>query len=320
LTWYDLVTTWYRDNPGPLRVSKHHKNKHVQNHLPNVTHVHRIQTVTQRRGNGLSHFPIPEVRMSQVLSRLKSLWVATESTFSEREDLPDPKYTSSTTEGNFHWRRVPAEDIKFEATQEYLERNVQLDTLGRVPGVIGAKGGTLSFKVGLYGYDEDLFTPYWAIHTLMEGSSLKRSAAPKSVSSLQTTTGWDATHFTLTGASTECKKGDIIALKYGNQFQLKRVVSVSGLTGPTATSVEYSPPTTNDERTAITAEGSGITVLLPSQYTLNNPMGGVSGFGSVSFILHGAAKYEMLCCRVCSAQADDFSQGTSNARVFLPGE
>jgi len=77
--------------------------------------------------------------MTTYLSRLKSLYVKAESTFNVSGFSGNP--TNSD--------RLEAEDLVWTPTQELIERPVQLDSLGSIGGVVGGKGGTISFKVGL---------------------------------------------------------------------------------------------------------------------------------------------------------------------------
>lgn len=74
------------------------------------------------------------------ISILKSLAVADEVAWS----------TAPTNQASY--ARIPAEDITWTPEEEFIPRAVQVATLGEaVSGVVGGKGGTVAFKVGLHG-------------------------------------------------------------------------------------------------------------------------------------------------------------------------
>jgi hypothetical protein len=91
------------------------------------------------------------------------------------------------------------------------------------------------------------------------------------------------------GSGPTFQKGDLIAIQNGSNFDLKRISSVS--TVGSATRLNFFPAYSSSSGLA------GASLVLASQYKLHNPMGGSSGFGTVSFVLEGASKYEILGCR-----------------------
>jgi hypothetical protein len=74
------------------------------------------------------------------LFNLKQLWVAQEATFSTDPSADGSGYTA-----------LHAQDIAFAPSQLHIDRPLQNHKLTKLPGVIGAKGGTLTFKMEVRG-------------------------------------------------------------------------------------------------------------------------------------------------------------------------
>lgn len=99
---------------------------------------------------------------------LKALAVATESTFGAHD----------TDQSNY--ARIPAEEIAFTPEQEHLARPVQSQTLGHhQTGIVGRKGGTLTFRIGLHGLQSaatGAASEYAWMKPLLEACGYTRSA------------------------------------------------------------------------------------------------------------------------------------------------
>lgn len=78
--------------------------------------------------------------MTKKLIKLRQIYAQRETTFNT-----DP---TGTAAAGF---RIEAQDINFAPAQDFLDRPVQMDVLGVAPGIIGGKGGKMSFKMGARG-------------------------------------------------------------------------------------------------------------------------------------------------------------------------
>jgi hypothetical protein len=113
------------------------------------------------------------------LTRLRELFMKTETTFNADVFNGNPASTY----------RLDAEDINFSPTQEFLERTVQLGTLGNISGLVGGKGGTVKFKLGLRstGNTTSPHAVDTALATALSGSAMQRFALAGTTGQADTT-------------------------------------------------------------------------------------------------------------------------------------
>jgi hypothetical protein len=126
--------------------------------------------------------------MTAYLSKLKSLFVRAESTFN----------TSAFGGNPINADRLEAESITWAPTRELIERPLQLDVLGGTAGVVGGRGGTISFKVGLSGCASGgPQSVGGALALVLAASSLRRLQQTNTTA----TGGADAGHIVLSSAT-----------------------------------------------------------------------------------------------------------------------
>jgi hypothetical protein len=209
------------------------------------------------------------------LFKLKSLFAIPETSFGTPETGP-----TSTMPPLEAWQRIPAEEIDWKPTEEYLEQNISIRSIGHVPGVIGARGGTLTFKVGLSGTHGGLAanrtTPGTGyIERLLLASCMSHVDELASQSVLS---GSDLTHLKVSNIS-NFETGGMVAVAVGTRVQIRMITDIDST----------EKVLTIDESVSAVPD----TVYTPLTYAVDD-----SSAGSVAFFVLGDGyQYTLRGCR-----------------------
>lgn len=169
--------------------------------------------------------------------------------------------------GSDHYKRIPAEDMKWEPSEDYIERMVQTTALAvKHAGIVGGKGGKLSFKVGVVGCT----TP---------GASTIAAVPNAAISELLRACGWSQTLDTgtvVTGAgstTTVVEVASAAAITVGSQVMINGEAR-----GVTAVNTAATPDNITVSPALSAIPSDAVVVYAGANYTVGDANPGTIGF------------------------------------------